>query len=268
LGEPEWLSCFRINERVAQRFQQGRCFLAGDAAHVHSPAGGQGMNTGIQDAVNLGWKLGYVLRGWGDAGPLLDSYEPERRPIALNVVKAATQRQHMVFGDQLMLPTLRDIAIPLLTHIPAARRKMQIELSETEIAYSDGPLMALAGASRHPKRTETGGRARDALLHDPATGETRALWPLLAGPAHTLLVFGDATGQDPLVALLKDAGDQVAVVRFDSATDPAGAAAARYGVRDGWVLVRPDQVVAARGASGEWTVLSRYLQQVVHRAPA
>src|SRR3546814_13737506 len=78
LREPSWLSTFRINERMAARYREGCCFLAGDAAHIHSPAGGQGMNTGIQDAVNLGWKLAYALRGYGDAALLLESYEPER----------------------------------------------------------------------------------------------------------------------------------------------------------------------------------------------
>ncbi|MGK4455536.1 FAD-dependent monooxygenase, partial [Klebsiella pneumoniae] len=78
LHDPQWLSAFRVNERLAARYRLGRCFLAGDAAHIHSPAGGQGMNTGIQDAVNLGWKLAAVHQGIGDADLLLDSYEPER----------------------------------------------------------------------------------------------------------------------------------------------------------------------------------------------
>src|SRR5262249_40354582 len=92
LRDPSWLSVFHINERLAAHYRKGRCFLAGDAAHIHSPAGGQGMNTGIQDAVNLGWKLGHVMNGFGDAGLLLDSYGPERRPIAREVIKGATQK--------------------------------------------------------------------------------------------------------------------------------------------------------------------------------
>jgi 2-polyprenyl-6-methoxyphenol hydroxylase-like FAD-dependent oxidoreductase len=95
LRDPIWLSAFRINERVAARYRKGRCFLAGDAAHIHSPAGGQGMNTGIQDAVNLGWKLAHVLKGCGDAELLLGSYEAERRPVAQDVVKAAERKQHL-----------------------------------------------------------------------------------------------------------------------------------------------------------------------------
>jgi 2-polyprenyl-6-methoxyphenol hydroxylase-like FAD-dependent oxidoreductase len=255
LGATTWLSCFRINERLAAQYRQGRCFLLGDAAHVHSPAGGQGMNTGIQDGVNLGWKLGYTLRGWGEAGLLLDSYEPERRPVAGEVVKGATQRLHQLFGENVMLPMLRDMAIPLLTRIPAVRRHLQTELSETEIAYADGPLMELGGAPRHPRRTEVGGRARDAVLG------SQPLWPILAGPAHTLLLFGAACGRD-LSSLLRGAPDTIRVVRFDASSDPGGAAAGRYGLQEGWVLVRPDQVVAARGATDDWAKLSLYVQRV------
>jgi len=82
LRDPSWLSIFRINERLAAHYRVGRCFIAGDAAHIHSPAGGQGMNTGIQDAVNLGWKLAYALKGVGNRELLLESYQAERRPIA------------------------------------------------------------------------------------------------------------------------------------------------------------------------------------------
>lgn len=86
-----WSSRFRVHHKIAASFRQGGVFLCGDAAHVHSPAGGQGMNTGIQDAANIAWKLALVLRGYADssaAGRLLDSYERERRPVAQEVVSA------------------------------------------------------------------------------------------------------------------------------------------------------------------------------------
>src|SRR5690606_31048678 len=80
LRDPVWMTNFRLHHKVAAEYRRGRVFLAGDAAHIHSPAGGQGMNTGIQDAVNLGWKLAQVVRGRaGD--DLLDTYEPERLPV-------------------------------------------------------------------------------------------------------------------------------------------------------------------------------------------
>ena len=261
LGAPEWLSCFRINERVAAQYRGGRCFLLGDAAHIHSPAGGQGMNTGIQDAVNLGWKLGYALNGWGDAELLLSSYEPERRPVAHDVVRGAGQKQHLAFTDSGLMRVLRDVAIPVLTQIPAVRQKLQLDLSETEIVYRDGPLVALGDPPRRAGRTEVGGRARDVMLRDPASGQQRALWPLLAGPAHTLLLFGDRIAAPSDV--LGRVGERLVPVSINSASDPNGEAAARYGLREGWVLVRPDQVVAARGTAQDWSALTRYARGVL-----
>jgi len=114
LSDPGWLSVFRINERLAARYRVGHCFLAGDAAHIHSPAGGQGMNTGIQDAVNLGWKLAHAVAGRGDGGLLLESYEAERRPIARAVVDAAAQKLHIAFGAGPLRILVKDIAVGLL----------------------------------------------------------------------------------------------------------------------------------------------------------
>jgi 2-polyprenyl-6-methoxyphenol hydroxylase-like FAD-dependent oxidoreductase len=89
LTDASWLSLYRANVRMVSKYRIGRVFLAGDAAHVHSPAGGQGMNTGIQDAYNLGWKLEGVLKGAPDA--LLDTYEEERLPVAANVLGVSTK---------------------------------------------------------------------------------------------------------------------------------------------------------------------------------
>ena len=100
LTDAPWLSLYRVNIRMVSRFRNGRVFLAGDAAHVHSPAGGQGMNTGIQDAYNLGWKLGCVLAGAPVA--LLDTYEEERLPVAAHVLGLSTQLYSQITseGDQ------------------------------------------------------------------------------------------------------------------------------------------------------------------------
>lgn len=89
LGNAIWTSAFRINERQVASYRSGRVFLAGDAAHVHSPAGGQGMNTGMQDAFNLGWKLALVARGLAHSPALLDSYSPERHAVGAEVIAAA-----------------------------------------------------------------------------------------------------------------------------------------------------------------------------------
>jgi 2-polyprenyl-6-methoxyphenol hydroxylase-like FAD-dependent oxidoreductase len=268
LRDPSWLSIFRINERLAVRYRVGRCFLAGDAAHIHSPAGGQGMNTGIQDAVNLGWKLAYALAGAGDGAMLLDSYEAERRPVARAVVAAAAQKLHLAFGGGKLTTLAKDMAVSIFGNLPAVQRKLQVELSETEIVYREGPLIALGGGRRRAKRTDVGTRAREAALVDAATGTTAGLWSYLAQPRHSLLIFDDAHRPIELSGVMDGAGERLQILRVDGSRDPAGEVRERYRLRGpGWVLVRPDQVVAARGEGDDISLLRAYAAQVLSPAP-
>ena len=101
LHDPVWLTRFSSQHRVVDRYSVGRVFVAGDAAHIHSPAGGQGMNTGLQDAANLAWKLAAVLKGNAGAA-LLDSYEAERLPVAHHVLELVRPHvRHQRFTDRL-----------------------------------------------------------------------------------------------------------------------------------------------------------------------
>jgi 2-polyprenyl-6-methoxyphenol hydroxylase-like FAD-dependent oxidoreductase len=264
LHSPSWLSVFHINERLAARFRQGRVFLAGDAAHIHSPAGGQGMNTGIQDAVNLGWKLAAVLRGKGDARVLLDSYEAERRPVARAVIAGAAQKLHAGFASSGIARVLRDVAVSLVGNIPAAQRALQIELSETEIVYQDGPLVAFGTQPRRWRRTDVGSRARDARFFDVETGAKASLWPILSGPHHTLLVFEEAGQKLPLGGMADPFGNDLHVLRLGPESDLDGDMRDRsHTTPPGWVLIRPDQVVAARGGAGDLAQLANYLERVL-----
>ncbi|MBS0520633.1 MAG: FAD-dependent oxidoreductase [Proteobacteria bacterium] len=267
LREPSWLSAFRVNERLAARYRVGRCFLAGDAAHIHSPAGGQGMNTGIQDAVNLGWKLAYALKGVGNASLLLDSYEAERRPVAKAVVAAAAQKLHLAFGANKLMTFAKDMAVSILGNIPAVQRKLQVELSETEIVYRDGPLVALAAHTRSPKRTDVGSRAREASFVDTVTGEAKRLWPYLSAGRHSLLIFEDGPPSLAQPGLADGAARSLQVLRLDGRSDPGGEVRERYRLRGpGWVLIRPDLVVAARGDGGDFTKFQSYVDQVLSAA--
>lgn len=125
--EALWSSRFQVHHRVADRYRAGRLFLAGDAAHVHSPAGGQGMNTGIQDAVALGRLLARVLGGEPDS--LLDSYEAIRRPVALDVVALTDRMIRVATLRSRPARLLRNTAIRLLSRIPAARAKLAYQLA-------------------------------------------------------------------------------------------------------------------------------------------
>ncbi|GAA2907520.1 hypothetical protein Acy02nite_11560 [Actinoplanes cyaneus] len=158
--EVAWTSQFRANIRMASRFRAGNVFLAGDAAHVHSPAGGQGLNTGVQDGYNLGWKL-----ATGN-DVLLDTYEAERLPVAADVLGISTElhRRHVDNRDDAM-------------------RRDDPALRQLTLNYRGGPLAAEHRAA--PGRIQAGDRAPDAPL-----GDGRRVFDLLRGGHATLLAFG------------------------------------------------------------------------------
>ncbi len=124
-----WSSRFRLHHRLADRYRDGRTFLAGDAAHVHSPAGGQGMNTGIQDAVVLAARLTAVLRD-GGAEAELDRYEAERRPVAAGVVAFTHRMTRIATMSRLPQQKVRNMVLRTLNQIPSVRRTLAMNLSE------------------------------------------------------------------------------------------------------------------------------------------
>jgi 2-polyprenyl-6-methoxyphenol hydroxylase-like FAD-dependent oxidoreductase len=132
-----WSSRFRVQHRVAARFREGGVFLCGDAAHVHSPAGGQGMNTGIQDAANLAWKLALVVRGQAP-GSLLDSYERERRPVAKGVVSTTDRLTRLATVHSPLVRRLRNALILIAGRTGQLPRRLAKNLSELDVAYRSG----------------------------------------------------------------------------------------------------------------------------------
>ncbi|MFI0444521.1 FAD-dependent monooxygenase [Actinomadura sp. 6N118] len=133
-----WSSRFRVHHRLADSYRAGRVFLAGDAAHVHSPAGGQGMNTGIQDAVALAARLGAVLR---DNAPVasLDAYEAERRPVAVKVVAFTDRMTRVATARNAPQRRLRNVVLRVLDRIPAVNRTMAMNLSELAVDPTSRP---------------------------------------------------------------------------------------------------------------------------------
>src|SRR5918996_693960 len=137
--DPEWVTSFRVHRRLAATYRAGRILLAGDAAHVHSPFGGQGMNTGIGDAENLAWKLAMVVNATA-AHELLDSYEAERRPIAADVLKWTGAAGNLIPGNHVLARLLRDrIVVPLMNKA-SMQRLVWENLSQLKVTYRDGPL--------------------------------------------------------------------------------------------------------------------------------
>jgi 2-polyprenyl-6-methoxyphenol hydroxylase-like FAD-dependent oxidoreductase len=133
MHDARWMSRFHSDERQAPRYRVGRVFLAGDAAHVHSPAGGQGMNTGLQDAANLGWKLAAAVRGWAPAG-LLDTYQAERHPVGRTVLRMSGGLLRVGMLGPRLLPPVRAL-MTLLTTLPPVRRRAAGLISGIGIGY-------------------------------------------------------------------------------------------------------------------------------------
>ena len=137
--DPVWLAAFRINERKVKEYSRGRVFLAGDAAHIHSPAGGQGMNTGMQDAFNLSWKLDLVIGGICKRS-LLDTYSPERSAVGDMVLRNAGRMTDAAIARNPVIQTLRNAMVNFALSFPQIGHIMADTLSELNIAYPDSAL--------------------------------------------------------------------------------------------------------------------------------
>jgi hypothetical protein len=235
LRDVTWTSVFRPNVRLVEHYRSGRIFLAGDASHVHTPAGAQGLNTGVQDAYNLGWKLGQVIAGAPDE--LLDSYEAERRPIAAHVLGRSSE-------------LYREIDRGGVAGLRRGDEERQLSLT-----YRRGPLAAAGSAET--ATLHVGDRAPDAACVGASISR---LSDAFRGPDFTLLVFGEnaqrgvaGVGWPKRGARLRsfhvledgDVGEGVII-------DRAASLRARYGITgDTIVLVRPDGYIGAI-ATSDW----------------
>jgi 2-polyprenyl-6-methoxyphenol hydroxylase-like FAD-dependent oxidoreductase len=233
VAEVVWASAFNMQARLADRYREGRALLAGDAAHVHPPTGGQGLNTSVQDAYNLGWKLAAVING---APPsLLDTFEEERRPIAAEMLGLATR---------------------LLDAAKRGSMRRGREVHQLDLGYPDSSL-----ALERPAREggiRAGNRAPDAPIRG-AGGQPTRLFDLFQGTHWTLL--GDGVNRDAVpprrglhIYTFGSRGDVI---------DADGHFRDAYGLAPGdWVLVRPDGYLGACVSSDHVDALENYLDNV------
>jgi 2-polyprenyl-6-methoxyphenol hydroxylase-like FAD-dependent oxidoreductase len=235
VSDPGWVSSFRVHRRVVDRFRVGSCLLAGDAAHIHSPAGGQGMNTGIQEACNLAWKLGLIHAGVArDPEGLLDSYAAERRPIALDVLRGTDLATRAITVRNPLLESLRNRLASFLSEFDFVRQRISVGISELGINYRRSPIVAEDGPGAVGLHAFPGPRAGDRVPDvalDPAANEgTARLFDRLRGTGHHLLLF---EGDQPSVDVDEKLGALARQVR-----DRAGA----------WI--EPQVVIAAASRRG------------------
>lgn len=232
-----WLSAFRISERKVADYRAGRVFVAGDAAHIHSPAGGQGMNTGMHDACNLAWKLALVVRG---AAPekLLDSYSEERSPIAAEVLKVTGRVTEMAMLQNKLAQEVRNHLVHLMMGLTPVRKLAANLASEVTLGYAHSPL--------------NGGHG------DPAPGKRAPIRvdepPVGAGDAPRFAVFGDADGM-PAGFLQKYASVVEQKLRAPFA-------------EGGLWVVRPDGYTGLAAKKGEWDAVARYFDAIIAKGRA
>jgi 2-polyprenyl-6-methoxyphenol hydroxylase-like FAD-dependent oxidoreductase len=234
--DPIWLAGFRINGRKVASYRWGRVFLAGDAAHVHSPAGGQGMNTGMQDAFNLAWKLALVVRGMC-AENLLDSYSPERSGVGELVLKAADRLTAIGTIRNPVAQSVRNLVGHVMLGLSPVQHALADTMTEVTIGYPESPLNgpSLGGAGPKPGERVI-----------PIAGQVPV-----------------GSGGTPLLALFAEKTDSTAdlVRRFQGLLDPD----IRPAFHDGGIwLVRPDGYVAC--SSRDTDVVASYLNRVFRAA--
>ncbi|CAB3652780.1 FAD-dependent monooxygenase [Trinickia soli] len=282
-----WSSYFHLNSRMVERLRTQRVFLAGDAAHVHSPAGAQGMNTGIQEALNLGWKLARCVAG--EAGePLIDTYQLERHPIERDVLRQTAFITQLAEAERGPMKLLRERVMPVLAAFGPLRDAARLMVSELAIQYRRSPLTLERVLDGGPRAGE---RAPDALVHvvdgplgrAPGTGRLYdlhdpglfSLFVLVSLPAGTEAML-DATGTlvlppveaDPELDRLISSVERTlrGVVRIWRVTDASEGEAPSllhaYGrTRPAFYLVRPDGYICARGRpASDASALARHCE--------
>jgi 2-polyprenyl-6-methoxyphenol hydroxylase-like FAD-dependent oxidoreductase len=259
----DWTAIYRIHCRLAERFQVGRCFLVGDAAHIHAPAGGQGMNLGVGDAFNLGWKLALTIRG--EANPmLLQSYEEERRPVARAVINGADRGFELEATTNPLVEAFRIHLLPHLINLGSrmgvVRRIINQLFSQNWIAYHRSPIVATTTAQTSLKG---GDRAPNGFLKS----DGQHLFDLLQGVDHHLLLFegidedGAATQlEQALSELLTSYKVKVIIYRIPSDNT---ALQRRYGVKNAtFFLIRPDGHIAYIGDARHLASFRAYMDQL------
>lgn len=268
VATPGWVSVFTAQQRMVPSMREGRVFVAGDAAHVHSPASGQGMNTGIQEAYNLAWKLATVVHG-NAREALLDTYGSERVPIGRTLLGSTRRATQLVA----LKNTLAGLALPVVFGLARTIRPLRVRMQQTalgrvsglNIGYPDSSLTTAATGPRH-RGPRPGERVGQVLPERAAAEGWRLLAEALRDIRWTLLAFdGGLAATDAAQAAARRYAPVLSVRTVAAAPGdtPAGPEPAPLPLADpgnvlredlgalpgGWLLIRPDGYVAARGTA-------------------
>jgi len=251
LSDPEWISLYHAHHRYVAHFSRGRCFLAGDAAHVHSPAGAQGMNTGLQDAYNLAWKLAFVIRGKAEE-KILETYHEERLPIARQLVRTTdrvfgitvSQNPFVVFWRVHVMPRLVAL-IPKEKHVLRFAFRL---ISQIGIHYRSSSLCQDGSLGSLPRKAP---RPGDRLPFATFQENNRLIniQDLVKAPAVHLLLFSRNKSEEEIKAIhdLADQYGDVIQLEVISFSQSKADLYETFGVQNGgYYVVRPDMYIAYR----------------------
>lgn len=258
IRNPSWISAFWISAKHIERYQDNRIFFAGDAAHVHSPAGGQGMNTGIQDAYNLAWKLAFVIKHTFNEN-FLASYEAERLPVAKHVLNASTDGTKMMSTSNPILQKIRNLAVKTLSHFDSVQQKLLLQLSELDVHYEDNQWLAedlRESSNAFRNGIAPGDRAANPQLNGAY------LYEKFAKQQYNCLLFPDDNTDLSSLAtkIMQNYPGLINVIMLDNDLDYEKQARKAYHVdRNCLLLVRPDYYVGFRSVPASFDALEQYI---------
>jgi 2-polyprenyl-6-methoxyphenol hydroxylase-like FAD-dependent oxidoreductase len=279
-SDPAELTRFHVNQRRVEHYARGRIFLAGDAAHIHSPIGAQGMNTGMQDALNLGWKLALMVKGQASAR-LLESYETEREQVGEDLLRGTELAMRVALTRNPWLMALRDALAPILfSSLPIAAQRLVEALAEVSIAYPHSPITV--DQRNHKGTLRAGDRAPNAPVRTREGAELQSLFEIFKSPRSILLVLAakrEAAAVEQhwgeIVALLSGGYQEMIEAYLVTEKVPSGSEPeARQILQDftgelhqryeaeqgGLVLIRPDGYIGFRGPFGATETLHDYVK--------
>jgi hypothetical protein len=258
-----WSSWFRINSRMVNRLQVGRVFLGGDSAHIHSPAGAQGMNTGMQDMMNLCWKLAMVMKG--QAKPeLLETYSKERIPVIQNVLKRTEGLTRAMGSESALFRSVFNYVAPWLVSIENIQQNATEHMSQLALNYRESPLSVSA---RHCGELQAGDRLPDftvTLLHREGSAEQQprpaTVFSLLNPSGFTLLYCNIPDPAKTHSEIQSAIGPWHYLMREHLITAIPGQHGLEkyFGASPSIVLVRPDGYVAFTGSDNLAAKLAKF----------
>jgi 2-polyprenyl-6-methoxyphenol hydroxylase-like FAD-dependent oxidoreductase len=257
ISDVNWFSVYKVNTRAVNKFSVGQCFVAGDAAHIHSPAGGQGMNTGIQDAYNLAWKMAFVIKGYASE-KLLETYNEERLPNARRLLETTDRAFDVMVGSHWFFSFMRTTIFPLVAQHAMGRdlvgKSIFSMMSQIRINYRNALL------SKHDGNTNSQVKAGDRMPYFLVDGES--IYDRLHAPKFHLLVFSNS---EHWVIDLQRELEQESIDSIEFKVIPLSPqVSAIFGTdRPFQLLLRPDNYIGFISTAASLTDLKNYIYEVL-----